>query len=209
MKKVEKLKLGLDGLTPTALVEKGRNHVEACTANPDLTLPATLLTDLTKACDNLESANIAVRDNGGRQDTILRTARVKVVADLIRTLAGYVTAQCQGDAVMIASTGFELQKSPQPVGVLHAPPNFRAERGKLAGELNLRWNGVHGKLNYSLQMNTGDPNVEADWKWLMNTSRNFQTLTGLVSDKSYSFRVRANSVAGAGMLSAVASSKAA
>lgn len=209
MKKVEKLKVGLISLTPTALVEKGRNHVEACTANPVITLPATFLTDLGTACTDLENANIAVRDNGGRQDTIQRTARAKVVADFIRSLAGYVTAQCQGDAVMIASTGFELQKSPQPIGVLVAPSNFRAARGKLAGELYLRWNGVHGKLNYSLQINSGDPSVEADWKWLLNTSRNSHNVTDLVSDKQYHFRVRANSVAGPGVLSDVATSKAA
>ena len=56
MQKQENAKLGLASLTPTALVEKGRNHVESCTGNPDITLPTDFLKELGDACDALDAA---------------------------------------------------------------------------------------------------------------------------------------------------------
>ena len=209
MKKVEKLKVGLVSLTPTALVEKGRKHVESCTDNTDVTLPPTLLTELGDACDALDAANIAVEKNGGKQDRIRRATRVTELKALIWLLAGHVELQCGGIGEKIVGTGFDLRKAPQPVGVLEAPPNFRAERGKQRGDVDLRWNAKRGRTIYTLQINSGDPKMEEDWKWAASTTRNFHTLTGLETDKQYFFRVRANSAAGAGKLSDVATSKAA
>ncbi len=209
MKKVEKLKVGLERLTPTALVEKGRNHIESCTANTDVTLPPDFLTELGAACDALEAANITARDNGGKLDTRRRDARATDLRELIISLAGYVTAQCKGDGEKITGTGFDVCKPRVPVGVLDAPPNFRAERGKYRGDVVLRWNAKRGRTIYTLQINSGDPKLEEDWKWAASTTRNYHTLTGLETDKQYFFRVRANSAAGAGKLSDVATSKAA
>jgi hypothetical protein len=110
-------KLGLSGLTSTALVEKGRNHVQDCMANANVTLPAGFLASLTDACDALEVANLAVLNNGGRLDTLVRNERKRDVEDLVRKLAGYVQAQCEDDQEKIASTGFETRKIPSPVGV--------------------------------------------------------------------------------------------
>lgn len=209
MKNMEKTKVGLVSLTPTALVEKGRNHIESCTDNDNVTLPTDFLKDLGLACDALEAANIAVRENGGRKDTLIRDARARELKVMIRSLASYVEAQCKGDGEKITSTGFELHKSPQPVGVLGAPSNLRAERGNQRGDIVLRWNAKRGRTQYVLQMNSGDPNVEENWKWVASTTRNSQTLTGLETDKQYYFRVRANSAAGHGKMSDVATSKAA
>ncbi|MGB3526517.1 MAG: fibronectin type III domain-containing protein [Flavobacteriales bacterium] len=209
MKKVEKLKEGLVSLTPTALVEKGRNHVESCTANPDVTLPPDFLKELGDACDALELANIAVRENGGKQDRFIRAARVRDLKEKIKKLAGHVQSQCEGDGEKITSTGFELVRSPQPRGVLEAPKNVRAARGKLPGELVVHWNGVYGRLSYSLFINSGDPNNPADWKWLKTTSQNSHVVTGLESDQQYYFRVRAMGTAGKGKMSDVTFSKAA
>ena len=120
MKKVEKLKLGLASLTPTALVEKGRNHVESCTGNPDITLPTDFLKELGDACDALDAANIAVQNNGGKQDRSRRAARVTELEAIIRLLAKHVEVQCGGIAEKILSTGFDLRK-PRSLGVLMPP----------------------------------------------------------------------------------------
>ncbi len=209
MQKQDSAKTGLANLTPTALVEKGRNHVECCTGNPVLTLPTDFLKDLGDACDALDAANITVQNNGGKQDRIRRATRKKELEAIIRLLAKYVEVQCDGVGEKIISTGFDLCKTPQPVGVLDAPPNLRAERGNQRGDVVLRWGAKRGRTVYSLQINSGDPKVESDWKWAASTTRNSHTLTGLVTDKEYFFRVRANSAAGAGKLSDVAASKAA
>ncbi len=204
-----KVKMGLNNLTATELVEKGRGHVESCTGDPDLTLPANFLTELATACDALEAANIEVSANGGRQDTFTRAVRVRDVLQLVRMLANLVQAQFGGDGEKILRTGFDLHKAPQPVGILDAPQELRAQRGVLDGEVRLRWKGVRGRLGYVLEMNAGDPNAPEDWKQLAQTGKNYYTATGLESDKVYAFRVRAFSSAGTGVLSDVASSKAA
>ena len=208
MKQVYVVKLGLNGLTPTALVEKGRNLVEKCTGNANLTLPATFLTDLGAACDALEQANLAVRDNGGRQDHVTRDARVADVENLVRELAGYVQAQCEGDKEKITSTSFGVRKQPSPVGVPGAPTNVRAGRGKLPGEVHLIWDGVYGRLMYELEVAT-DPNAADGWSLLVRTSKNRYTATGLTSDQVYYFRVRAIGTAGVGQMSDSAQAKAA
>lgn len=209
MTQVYIVKLGLNGLTPTALVEKGRNLVEKCTGHPDLKLPTDFLTDLGAACTALEQANIAVRDNGGRQDHVVRDARVLDVVNLVRELGGYVQAQCDGDKEKITGTGFGVRKRPSPVGVLQAPANLRAGRGKLPGEVRLIWDGVYARLLYVLQYTDGDPSVPGNWKELARTSKNRYTATGLASDKPYYFRVQAIGTAGAGEMSDSATAKAA
>ncbi|MBL7981919.1 MAG: fibronectin type III domain-containing protein [Flavobacteriales bacterium] len=203
------VKLGLEGLTPTALVEKGRNLVKSCTGNTNVTLPVDFLTDLGAACTALEQANIAVRDNGGRQDHLIRDGRVRNVEDLIRELAGYVQAQCGGDKEKMASTGFGVRRQPTPVGVLDAPGNLRARRGKLPGEIHVIWDGVYARLLYGLYYTEGDPKDESSWKLLVQTSKNRYTATGLTSDKVYFFRVQAIGAAGAGEMSDSAEAKAA
>jgi len=209
MTQVFLVKLGLEGLTPTALVEKGRNLVMSCTGNANLTLPANFLTDLGAACTALEQANIAVRDNGGRQDHLIRDGRVRNVEDLIRQLAGFVQADCDGDQEKIASTGFGVRKQPTPVGVLSAPGNLRAKRGKLPGQVHLIWDGVYARLIYEVQYTEGDPKDDSTWKLLVQTSKNRYTAAGLASDKVYYFRVQAIGAAGAGEMSDSAEAKAA
>ena len=209
MKNVFVVKLGLERLTPTDLVEKGRNLVAKCTGNPNVTPPGTFLTDMTAGLDALEAANIAVRDNGGRVDTLTRNERVKDVQEFIRQLAGYVQAECGDDQEKIASTGFTTRRVPSPIGILDAPGNVRAEAGELPGTINIRWDAVYGRLLYRVFMTSGDPNDEATWEELLMTSKNYHTVQGLESFKSYYFRLLAIGTAGEGKMSDSATAKAA
>jgi hypothetical protein len=209
MQAVFTVKLGLIGLTAADLVEKGRNLVKGCTANPDVVLPPGFLAQLSAACDALEEANLAVRDNGGRQDTLVRNGRKRDLEDVIRALAGYVQAQCEDDAEKIARTSFAVRKRGGPIGVLPQPTNVRAQRGKLPGEAAVRWDRVYGRIMYILWICSGDPKTEADWTILVQTTKNSHTATALESDKEYYFRTQAIGTAGTGKMSDSAHTKAA
>ena len=111
--------------------------------------------------------------------------------------------------VKIASTGFETRKMASPVGVVNAAKNLRAARGKLTGDIDVRWDSVSGRIMYALFICAGDPKVEADWSLLLQTSKNFHTAINLISDKPYYFRVVAIGTAGPGPISDSAWSKAA
>ena len=203
------VKLGLTGLTPTDLVEKGRNLSENCTGNANLSLPAGFLTDFDAAIDALAAANLAVLDNGGRQDVLIRNARAADLSMQIRKLGGYVEAQCSESEEKVASTGFAVRRRPSPVGVPDAPGNLRARRGKLSGEADLRWDAVYGRQYYSVWINSGDPNDASGWSELARTGKNYHTVEGLASDKPYYFRVQAVGAAGVGPQSDSATTKAA
>lgn len=201
------VKLGLDGLTPMEVVERGRAHVTAMTGNAAYTTPTPPLATITTACDALETAEIAVTTNGGKQDYIIRNQRLEELKELIRELAGYVQAASQGDEEKIASAAFATRKLPEPSGVLPAPGNLRVRITTLPGELSLRWDGVKDRRIYEVEMNSSDPLVEENWKLLLMLSKNFHIATGLTSHQNYSFRVRAVGADGIGPWSDIGTAK--
>lgn len=201
------VKLGLDGLSPMDVVERGRGHVTALTGNATYATPTPPLADISKACDDLETAEIDVTQNGGRQDTLIRNQRLRELKELIKQLAGYVQAVSGGDPELIASAAFTTRKLPSPSGVPPPPGDLRALITTLPGELRLRWKGVKDRRIYEVQFNDSDPLVEANWKALLMTGKNFHTATGLTSHKDYSFRVRAVSAGGIGPWSDTATAK--
>ena len=208
MTTVFNVKLGLANINPADLVEKGRTLVTDCTGNANFTLPAGLLTSLSTDCDNLEKANGLVISNGGKSDTLLRNTRVQEVKARIKVFGAYVQAQSGGDRVKIASAGFEVHQSPAPVGLPPAPKNLRAHAGKMPGEVDLRWTGVKNRLVYEVWMTEGDPKLDTGWTRVQTIGQNFTTLTGLVTDKPYAFRVNAVGAAGPGPMSDSAVAKA-
>lgn len=203
------VKLGIQGLTPEQLVERGRAHVDRLTANPNFpppTIPTTA--SITAACDALEAANLDVVNNGGRQDRLIQRERARDLRRLLKELAGYVQAQSTGDPEKIASAGFETRKTPEPIGTVAAPPNMRARTNSLPGNVDLRWDGVNGKLIYQVWITSGDPLLPTGWSQLTMTGRNFHTATELTSGTTYSFRVNAVGASGPGPLSDHASVRA-
>lgn len=201
------VKLGLEGLEPMEIVERGRAHVAAMTGNPTYPTPTPALALITAACDALEAAEIAVTTNGGRQDTLVRNERLRELKDLIRELAGYVQAVSQGDPEKITSAAFPMRKTPEPSGVLPAPGNLRVRITQMAGELNTRWDGVPDRHIYELQINDGDPLVEANFRTLVLIGKNYFTAKELTSHRPYTFRVRAIGAEGEGAWSDIATAK--
>ena len=191
------VKLGLDGLTPMEVVERGRAHVVAMTGNLVYATPTPALALITAACDALETAEIAVTTNGGKQDTLIRNERLTDLKELIKELGGYVQAVSGGDPEKIASAAFPTRKLPEPSGVLPAPGNLRARITTLPGEIRLNWDGVEDRHIYQAEINDGDP-LTGTWKLLVMTGKNFFTAKGLTSHKDYSFRVNAIGADGVG-----------
>lgn len=201
------VKLGTEGLDPEGILEQGRAHITALTGNADFTTPVPTLAVQTTDCDALEAANIAVFNNGGKQDRLVQQAAVRKVKENIRMLAGYVQAQSGGDPVKIASTAFSTRKVPQPPAPMPAPANLRLVITTLPGQLKARWGGVKDKRIYQLEISDADPLMPANWKPLTMTSRNFFLLTGLESHRPYSVRVLAVGSLGLGPWSDVATTK--
>lgn len=203
------VRLGTSRITPTALVEKGRNHVTKLTGNAAFPTPTPKLIDLTAACDALDTANQAYDFNRGRVDKEVRDTAFKTLKEMVRELAGYVQSNCANDKDLILSTGFNVRRIAEPLGEPPAPANVRALVTPYPGRLEVRWKGVRGRLMYSLFMTAVDPLDPAGWKLLTQTSKNRYTVEKLLSDTVYTFRLQTIAASGVSPVSDIASAKAA
>ncbi|MEO8066486.1 MAG: fibronectin type III domain-containing protein [Flavobacteriales bacterium] len=203
------VRLGTSVITPTALVEKGRNHVTMLTGNAAFATPTPTLPVLTAGCDALDTANQAYDFNRGKVEKEARDVAFLALKDLVRELAGYVQANCNNDKELIISAGFDVRRLPESLGLLPAPSNVRALVTPYPGRLEVRWNGVRGRKIYALESTSGDPLMEAGWSLLVQTGKNRWTVDGLTSNKVYSFRVKTIAAAGVSPVSDITSAKAA
>ena len=201
------VKLGIEGLPPEGVLEQGHAHIAALVGNADFATPVPSLAQQQLHCDGLEKAIAGVSQNGGKQDRLVLAAALRLVKDDIKILAGYVQAESGGDPIKIARAAFGTRKEPKPPAPMPAPANLRLVITTLPGQLKARWGGVKDKRIYEGQGNDGDPLVEANWKPLVMSSRNFFLITGLVSHAPYSVRVRAVGALGIGPWSDVATTK--
>jgi hypothetical protein len=201
--------LGFTKVTFVALVDKGRNTATKMKADPAYADLADDLTALEAACDKLDAANQQVLFNGGKIEREEQRAAFALVKELYRGIGGQVQAITQGDKEKILAAGFDVVRSGSPIGQLAAPGNVRVRVSAYPGRLDVRWNGVYGRNLYELYVAQGDPEVEANWKLLTMTSKNFHAAEGLTSNAVYYFRVVAVGTAGPSPVSDSASAKAA
>jgi hypothetical protein len=185
------LKMGLTGLTSTALVEKGRNHVAMLTGNIIYAVLAPLLVALTAACDALDEANQEVIFNGGkiaydnkRNCEVTLRAQITNIGEQVQVISG-------GDKAKILSAGFEVRRSPEPITHLDQPQDLRARLTGYMGKVALDWNVVLGARYYKVFMTAGDPTLATGWELVGSTTKSRFTLEDLVPGKYYSFRVNA------------------
>jgi hypothetical protein len=159
----------------------------AMTGNPAYAAPSPTLAALTAARDAL----LAVVNNAD-DSSLARATRRQLrppLALLLRQLAQYVQPISQGDPVVLMSSGFPLQRTPQPAGVLPAPANLRLSRGKLTGQLRARCNVVARAASYQWRI----ASAQAPTAWLPAdpSSSAHATLSGLTAGTSYVVQVRA------------------
>ena len=203
------VRLGLTRITPTALVEKGRNHVTMLTGNATYPTPTPTLVALTAACVALDTANQAYDFNRGKVDKEARDVAFAALKELVRELAGYVQAHCNNEKELIISAGFDVRRLSEPLGALPAPGDVRALVTPYPGRLEVRWKGVRGRLLYALFMTATDPLDPAGWSLIAQTSKNRYTAEGLTSNTVYSFRLQTIATAGVSPVSDLATAKAA
>lgn len=203
------VKLGLDRITPSALLVKARNMVSKMTGNASFATPVPPLATVTAASDQLETAINAYDLNPGPGEHTDRELAFGELKGLISDLGGYVQAASNGDLEVIKSAGCVVRKSPTPFGELPAPKQVLAHSTPYQGRIDVRWGGVKGRNMYELEICMGDPNVPANWSLLALTTKNRHTAEHLQSNAVYFFRVKAIGAAGASPVSDTAQAKAA
>ncbi|MBL7950824.1 MAG: hypothetical protein JNM62_03830 [Flavobacteriales bacterium] len=191
------IKLSLFELTFVRLLALIRNVIAKMTGNAFFTTPAVTVSAMVTAADKLEAA-IENATNGSRLSKLERDALVEEVRSMLRVQADYVRSIAKGDAVMLASSGFELAKQREPVGLPGVTKELVALFTQRRGEVDLRWRTVRGAHGYHVWISESDPAVAANWKAIAYTTRARFTADGLESVKAYWFCVSAMGSAGEG-----------
>lgn len=185
------IKIGLSGLNAVDLIAKTNDIVAAMTGNANFPTPTPDLPALIAANTELQTAAEASRYGDSRMIENRKNKQV-IVEDLLRQLAAYVTMTATGDGAILATSGFELRRVPEPMPPLARPLNFVANRGTHEGSADLEWKSVTGGLTYMIQVSTTDPTVSDDnWKTAAVTTKVKHRIENLTKGTYYWYRVMA------------------
>lgn len=192
------IKLSLYSLTAVRLLALLRNVVAKLTGNALFPTPPVTMADLDTKGDELEAA-IAQATDGSKASKGARNAIMKEAGVMLMSVADYVRMVAKGNEAMLLTTGFEMVKRREPVGVPGITRSLLARMTNSKGVLELRWRHVHGAYGYQVWMTTSDPNVEANWQPIGYTTRASHLVSDLESLKAYWFSVSAIGAAGEGL----------
>lgn len=191
------IRLSLFKLTFVKLLALLRHVFKQMSGNPNFTTPAVTMAAMTALADAFEAA-IEGATNGSRGSKLVRNQLALDVQDMLRTQADYVRSVCGGDAVKLESSGFELAKQREPIGIPGTAKDMLARFTNLKGQVELRWKSVYGAHGYQVWMTASDPAVNANWEAIGYTTRVKHLITDLESYKAYWFCVSAIGTAGEG-----------
>ncbi len=106
--------------------------------------------------------------------------------------AGYVESTADGDPAKIVTTGFQLVADPTPTNHLEVPQFILATMGPSPGQIRLKSAVVEDAVAYVFECREHPENAApGSWQQVKISTKATYLVTGLVSGRSYAFRVRA------------------
>ncbi|MCZ4408356.1 fibronectin type III domain-containing protein [Cryomorphaceae bacterium 1068] len=186
-----RLKMGLTGLNSSQLVDKAELIMVNMNGNASFPTPEPDLADVLAASNVLKEWN-EKSAFGDRRAISRRDQAADQLRELLKELSAYVSFTAKGDKDVILSSGFEVQKLPEPSGNLSQPIDLIAKRSDKAGEINLDWKVVPYAKAYQVEYTSDDPaNPAAVWTPGVVTSQSRALVTDLNMGTQYRFRVKA------------------
>jgi hypothetical protein len=155
------------------------------TPNPTLVVFGNLITAASTKIAAYSSAKAAAETAMADRDAALAELRGS-----FSLLGDYVQNASAGDATKIESAGMDVRAPRAPVAMTQVL-ELAVSEGASAGTLDATWKSVRGARSYEIQINTTDPNVEANWSFKQSASKASDTLAGLTSGVKVWVRVRA------------------
>lgn len=190
-KTMAKVKLGLTEEPVPDIIDECRAIVTAMTGNANFPTPNPALAGLTTQINTLESKQQAAE--AARQAALMKTserdaARAALLANM-SLLAAYVESASGGVAEKIQSAGMAVRAEGTPSAMTQVT-GLESSPGDDAGEVDLVWDPVKGRLTYEIQ-SSPDPITPTSWVHRASVSKSTAVLTGLPSATRCWFRVRA------------------
>src|SRR5437763_5418967 len=150
MTKQVRVKLSYAGLSDKDVVTQGVGVVDGMTNNSKLVNPPINPADLKTQVEAYASL-IAAASDGGKKAITERHKQRAIVVKMLRQLGHWVEANCNNDAAILQSSGFQQQAtpvrtSPQP---LAGPPSFKVDNGPNSGQAIMRGKLVPKAVSYT------------------------------------------------------------
>jgi hypothetical protein len=182
--------LFLNRETDANLIVTSGRILAGMTGNASYPAPIPPLADVATARNAYVAAVNAVNAvKNGSLAVIARKQLRTQLSTLLRSLALYVQQNCKGDPLILLGSGYPVQKTRQPSGLLSAPVNLRLARGTNSGQLKARCNKV--PLAGSYQWRYATVAAPTAWTQVDPTLAASITLSGLVRGTEYVVQVRA------------------
>lgn len=185
------IKLQLKTLTPIRVAALLGVVSSRMAASAHFTTPPVPYADMESMRAQL-MALIAEATDGSRQSKYQRDDLVEKAKAVLRQTADYVRMVAQSKETILNASGFEMARIPQPIGRVSPPTIHEARMTGRAGEVTLRWSGVHGRRSYNIFVTQQDPGQnDAQWTLVAATGKVTYSVAGLAPFQRYWFAVSA------------------
>ncbi|MGB8169071.1 MAG: hypothetical protein WCF18_16360, partial [Chthoniobacteraceae bacterium] len=166
-KSMSNIKASIDfsGYTAAELGPVAQSIHDSMTANATtFTTPPVTMTALQTLITTYDTKLVARASNAKVDVIAFNEARV-ALEDALGVLGTYVNVIAKGAAMTVEKSGFPSYDTSRPVNPAPpaAPTNLRLRQGELSGSIVARYKPDREGSTNEVQINTGDPNTEANW----------------------------------------------
>lgn len=166
----------------TELMIKAQVIVEKMKDNVYFIDPDPAIVDIESALAAFEAA-ITYAKEGNKLQLLDRKSKRLTLVNLLVSLSLYVKLKAKDNGQALASSGFTMRKTPEPVGILSKPQNFKVEPG-YAGTIKISLKTIQGAKAYLYEYRKKGMD---EWTVLLDT-KSKMLLNGLESGTQYEFR---------------------
>lgn len=148
------------------LATAARYILERMSANSaTFSAPPVSMADMGALVDDYH-AKLAARASRAAADILALQVARQALLSALRLLGNYVNFVARGDAAVVEQSGFPSYSTVRPPDMSPpaAPKNLRLLHGPLSGTILTRYNAQRQPSTNEVQVNTGNVNMEADWR---------------------------------------------
>lgn len=178
-----KILITFSKLSEAELQLKADFIIKNLTNNPYFATPTPSLAEVEAALDDFNVALLKAKE-GAKVDIAIKNNKKTILLNLLKDLALYVQLEGKGDEAALISSGFTLQKLPQPVGILAKPKNFKV-MNLHPGITKLSLSSIYGSRMYLYEYRALNSTT---WESTTDTKTTV-LLNNLTKGTEYEFRV--------------------
>jgi hypothetical protein len=161
--------------------------INSLVGNPNFPNPVPTLVEVT-ASRNAYVEAMSANIKGGKNETSIKNQARKDLEENLRLLGLYVQANCKDNEVIAQSSGYDIQKTKRPIGILAKPTNFKVDSGPVPGSLIVSSDKIDGAKGYIFEITNTPLTNDSVWKPIFSSTKNC-LFDGLLSGSQYALRM--------------------